>query len=142
MRDVNIHCDQVTEARRLCNVMLIRNHSLGRLAICCYKLPSTKFWKIRPFWKYNLNIVIMIMIIVLIIIVTTITKKAKMIIIIPVPLKFLVAIRQNLAISHRQVRLLFSLGFQSPRDGVLMKILAGGNVKTQSHKTLRCQKLI
>ena len=84
----------------------------------------------------------MIMIMVLIIIVTTIKIKAKMIIIIPVPLKFLVAIRQNLAISHRQVRLLFGLGFQSPRDGVLMKILAGGNVKTQSHKTLRCQKLI
>lgn len=139
---MNIHCDQVTEARRLCNVMQSRNHSLERLAICCYKLSSKKFWKISPMWKYNLNIVIMIMIMVLIIIVTTIKIKAKMIIIIPVPLKFLVAIRQNLAISHRQVRLLFGLGFQSPRDGVLMKILAGGNVKTQSHKTLRCQKLI
>ena len=57
-----------------------------------------------------------------------------MIIITPVALKFLVAIWQGLVIFHKQVMLLFSLGWQSPRDGVLMKILADGNLKTQPHK--------
>ena len=54
-------------------VMQSRKHSLGRLAICCYLVPSKKFWKIKSIWEFNLNIVIMIIIILIITVIIIIT---------------------------------------------------------------------